>query len=309
MTSNTSRKKLTGLFSDEYEHPLDKKYLNILENIPGLPALSKKFIEWRYETVMRIQNTGSYLQITDKNMPDIYNCLKEATEILDIGEVPDLFVDWGHSVNAYTSGVQKPFIVINSGCIDLLDKKELMFILGHELGHIKSGHVLYHLMADMFPAIIEQAGQLTLGIAGIAGTGMQVALNEWYRMAEFTADRAGFLTCQDREAGMRTLIKLAGLPYKYRNANFEQSFIKQARDFEELDDETLSKTVKLLSTLGQSHPWTVMRGSEYLKWNDSGEYDEILNRNRTIVYCSKCGTGNSSSDKFCSNCGSNMSGN
>ena len=258
---------------------------------------------------MRVQNAGSYLQITEENMPEIYHCLREASEMLDIGEVPDFFVDWGHSVNAYTSGVEKPFINIISGCIDLLDRKELMFVLGHELGHIKSGHILYHIMADFFPTIVDNLSQITFGIAGIAGTGIQAALYEWYRIAEFTADRAGFLACQDREAGMRTLIKLAGLPLKYKNANFEKSFMKQARAFEELDEETITKSVKLLTTFDQSHPWTVMRGSEYLKWHDSGEYDAIMNRNRQKLYCSKCGNENISTDRFCSNCGFNIQGN
>ena len=297
------KKVLTGLHSDEYEHPLDKEYLDIVENIPGLPLLSKKFIEWLPETIFRVQNTGSYLKITPKSMPEIYRCLEEATKILDLDETPDFFVKWEHSINAYTSGVEKPFIVLNSGCIDLLERNELMFILGHELGHIKSGHVLYHQMADVFPALVEQAGQLTLGIAG---TGIQLALNNWYRMAEFTADRAGFLVCQDKEVGMKTLIKLSGLPASFDNKNLEKCFYEQAKEFEALDQETLSRTVKLLSTLNQSHPWTVMRGSEYLKWSESGKYDEILNIDRKFIFCSNCGQRNYLIDKFCSNCGTSI---
>lgn len=303
---NEKKKILTGLHSDEYEHPLDKEYLDIVENIPGLPLLSKKFIEWLPETIFRVQNTGSYLKITPKSMPEIYQCLEEATKILDLDEIPDFFVKWEHSINAYTSGVEKPFIVLNSGCIDLLERNELMFILGHELGHIKSGHVLYHQMADVFPALVEQAGQLTLGIAGIAGTGIQLALNNWYRMAEFTADRAGFLVCQDKEVGMKTLIKLSGLPASFDNKNLEKCFYEQAKEFEALDQETLSRTVKLLSTLNQSHPWTVMRGSEYLKWSESGKYDQILNIDRKFIFCSNCGQRNYLIDKFCSNCGTSI---
>ena len=52
-----------------------------------------------------------------------------------------------------------------------------------------------------------------------------------------------------------------------------------------------------------------MRGSEYLKWHDSGEYDAIINKNRQKLYCSKCGNENISTDRFCSNCGFNIQGN
>lgn len=302
----TNKIILKGLNSTEYEHPLDKKYLDILEKVPGLPLLTKKIFEWSYEKVLRIQSSGSYLRVTEDNMPDIYYCLKEAAEILDINKTPDLYINWGYSVNAFTSGVEDPFVVMNSGCIDLLEKNELMFIFGHELGHIKSGHVLYHTMSDIFPALVEQAGQLTLGIAGIAGTGIQIALNNWYRMSEFTADRAGFLVCQDQEAGMKTLIKLAGVPTAYDNSNFQDSFIKQAKEFEDLDDETLNRIVKLLTTVERSHPWTVMRGSEYIKWNEKGEYTKLITKNRSNKICSKCKKENFFLNKFCQDCGQKL---
>tara|TARA_Y100001978_G_C23657885_1_gene417015 strand:+ start:107 stop:1021 length:915 start_codon:yes stop_codon:yes gene_type:complete len=303
---NENKIVLKGLSSSEYEHPLDKKYLDILEQVPGLPLLSKKIFEWSFEKVLRIQSSGSYLRITEDNMPNEYHCLKEAAEILDINKIPDLYINWDYSVNAFTSGVEDPFIVMNSGCIDLLEKNELMFILGHELGHIKSGHVLYHTMSDIFPALVEQAGQLTLGIAGIAGTGIQIALNNWYRMSEFTADRAGFLVCQDQEAGMKTLIKLAGIPNAYNDANFQDSFMKQAKEFEDLDDETLNRIVKLLTTLERSHPWTVMRGSEYIKWNENGEYNKLLSKNRNNKICSNCKKENLFFSKFCRECGQKL---
>src|SRR5207244_7003998 len=40
--------------------------------------------------------------------------------------------------------MDKPFIVINSGTLKLLDDDELRNVLGHELGHVMSGHALYH---------------------------------------------------------------------------------------------------------------------------------------------------------------------
>ena len=47
-------------------------------------------------------------------------------------------------VNAGAFGVERPFIVINSGTLKLLDDEEMRTLLGHELGHIMSGHALYH---------------------------------------------------------------------------------------------------------------------------------------------------------------------
>ena len=43
-------------------------------------------------------------------------------------------------------GTNNPFIVLNSGLVDLLDAEELRAVIGHELGHILSGHSVYRTM-------------------------------------------------------------------------------------------------------------------------------------------------------------------
>ena len=45
--------------------------------------------------------------------------------------------------NALTIGMNKPFIVVSSGLVDLLDDEEMRFVLAHELGHAMSGHAVY----------------------------------------------------------------------------------------------------------------------------------------------------------------------
>ena len=50
-----SKIKLKGLNPKEYEHHLDKAALDRLEKIPGLPALTKKLVEWSFEKLFRIQ--------------------------------------------------------------------------------------------------------------------------------------------------------------------------------------------------------------------------------------------------------------
>ena len=314
ITTNEKPIKLIGLKSSEYEHPLDRESLDKLQGIPALPSLTKKLLEISYEKAIRIQYTGSNLRVTDKNLPKVYEILAKACEILDISKVPELFIQWDHSVNAFTTGVENPFIVINSGCIDLLEDQELLFILGHELGHIKSGHVLYRTLAKLFPELVEQFSQITLGIGGIAGTAVQASLMNWYRMSEFTADRAGLLTCQDKKTCIKSMVKLAGLPSTYRYEDFEESFIQQAKEFINFDNDSLDQAVKFFSTLTTSHPWTVMRAAEFLNWIETGEYETILKKDRnetssaqyTGRYCLKCGEKISKTDSFCGLCGAKL---
>ena len=43
-------------------------------------------------------------------------------------------------------GRDRPFVVITTGLVNLNDEEELRFVVGHELGHILSGHAVYRTM-------------------------------------------------------------------------------------------------------------------------------------------------------------------
>lgn len=274
-----NKKILCGLDPKTYEHPFDKKALDILEGTPGLEYLTKKFFEYGVEHMMKVRYTGSNIKVTSRNFPELYNTFSEVCEILYLQEKPDLYVGWQYEINAMTSGVTKPILVLFSGCIDLLEKEELMYVIGHEIGHIKSNHVLYHQMAAVLPMLGQLIGSATLGIGGLVSKGIEIALLNWQRMSEFTADRAGLLACQNIDAASRAMIKLAGLPQKYFSSNIVKEFIEQAREFEGYDLNKMDKIAKIFSTMWQNHPWTVMRASEFFKWTDTGEYNRILNNN------------------------------
>jgi Zn-dependent protease with chaperone function len=274
----------------------------------------RKFNELGLDRFLRIQYTGSNLRVNGDNFPDIHDKLCEACEILDLPKKPDLYIQADGSINAFTAGVERPLIVLNSGCIDLLSADELFFVLAHELGHIKSGHVLYHQMALFLPVIGEMVGSATLGIAGLFSTGIQLALLNWQRMSEFTADRAGLLACQDTDSAIRAMIKLAGLPHKFYESINTEDFIAQARDFSAFDTSRLDWLAKALSIMGQSHPWTVMRANEFLKWIESGGYDEVLKMPIGMLaelpnFCSNCGRLLKGVELFCPGCGLQFSHN
>lgn len=266
-----TRQTLTGLDHSQYEHPFDKMALQKLESIP----LLTKFFTWMttntIEKIYTVQYTGSNLKVTNSNYPKIYRYLQEACRVLDLKNVPDLYIDWHYSINACTIGAEHPIIIINSGLIDLCDDDEIMFIIGHEVGHIKSNHMLYHMMVQVVNIFIDSLPGGTL----IAG-GLQYALYYWYRMSEFSADRAGLLCCQDIEAMIRAFIKMAGLPVKEFNNIHPDTFLQQARDFKMLDYDGMNKMVKFLSIADDSHPWTVMRSAELLRWIDCGEYNRYF---------------------------------
>ena len=297
------KKILENLNSLEFQHPFDIKAINMLKDKKALQVLIEQFNKHGIERILRIQYTGSNLRLNETVIPDAYCLLLESCKILDIDIIPELYVVWDYSMNAFTAGVDKTIIVLNSGCLDLLPKEELAFILGHEAGHIKCKHVLYSEMATVFPMLVQIIGNVTLGIGGLLATGIEVALLNWMRMAEFSADRAGLLACQDINIAIKALSKMAGMPKKYFDSVDNSEFIKQAKDFKDYDYDTLDKVAKTLSIMFQTHPWTVMRAAELIKWVDSGEYERVLNRSSIGSFCKGCGIPRQGAGQFCVNCG------
>lgn len=300
-----SRKKLHQLVSDEYEHEFDRKALDALEGTPGLETLVRNFYQHGIERLVRIQYTGSNIKVNKKNYPEIYEVLEEACNILNLTDIPDLYISWSYQINGLTTGVEKPIIVLSSGAVDLLSREELLFVIGHEVGHIKSQHVLYHEMARIFPIIGEIIGSATLGIGTVISKVVELSLHNWARMSEFTADRAGLLTCQDFEVAARALIKIAGMPQKYFDRINVPEFIEQAQAFESYDFNTLDKVVKIMSIMWQDHPWTVMRAAELWKWVGSGAYSEIVDSHGQVMQS----VGQASIRMFCRDCGCKLKGN
>ncbi|MBQ9312135.1 MAG: M48 family metallopeptidase [Bacteroidales bacterium] len=274
-----NKKILTGLRHEEYEHPFDQKALATLEKTPGLGALGRFISKHMIERLYTIQSTGNGLKVTKDNYPKIYEYLEYASKILDLGFIPDLYITWGYNINACTVGAERPIVILNSGLIDLCDDDEIMFIVGHECGHIKSNHMLYHMMASVINYVIDAIPGGSLVAAPV-----QYALYYWDRMSEFTADRAGLLTCQNKDATVRAFMKMSGLPIKEYNNMDYRTFLQQAEEFKNLDDSTMNKLAKFVSISNASHPFSVMRAAELLNWiNNENVYSEKVGNSAGIV--------------------------
>ncbi len=310
---NKERKKLILLNPREYEHPFDRQALNALEGTPGLEKLVRKIFKHGYERAIRLQYTGSYLKITPDNFPDIYKLLEEACDIIELKNVPELYMEWSYAVNGMAIGSENPIIILTSGAIDLLTPEELLYLIGHECGHIKSGHMLYHTMALVIPFLGDIIGTATLGIGSLVSTGLELALLYWSRMSEFTADRAGLLACQDKDAVISALMKMSGVPKNFYDKMNTEDFIKQAEAFKGFDHDSTDKAFKYIMIMDQTHPWTVMRASEILKWIKAEEYQRIIDKHTgdiesLEISCLKCGSKLKGTDTFCGHCGEKISG-
>jgi len=212
--------------------------------------------------------------VTPKMFGRLHRSLTWACKILDVAE-PEMYVTVDPVPNAWTYGHTKPFVTVTSGLIDMMTDEELFFVIGHEIGHIKAGHVLYGTMARNIAAIVALIGQATLGIGSWFMQGFVVALYEWYRNAELTADRAALLCVQDLEPARATFMKLAGGTTRLAAEMDRDEFLRQVREYEDVDRSTLDKAYKVLLTLYRTHPFAMQRAKELSVWFESG-YAELM---------------------------------
>ncbi|MEM9540392.1 MAG: M48 family metallopeptidase [Cyanobacteria bacterium P01_E01_bin.42] len=275
VVSQQEKKVLAGLTADAYEHPFDRKALESLQKMPGMALFFKKINEYGIDRQLRLQHAGSYFRVTSRSFPDFYELFTQACQILEILPIPDVYLFRGLR-DSYTIGVEKPILCFGMNVLESFDSEELLYIIGHELAHIKSQHLLYHQTATILPTLGTLLNRTTMGISGLATSGIQLGLYNWVMMATLTADRAGLLTCQNIRAAITSLMQFSGVSKRYITPVLVEDFVEQAREFEESfgNFNAFSKMFSFMND--EMYPWAVMRTSELLKWYKSGEYEALL---------------------------------
>ena len=281
MAETTKKKKqlktFPGLDALSFQHPHDAAATDALRAVPGLDVVIVKVLEYGLEKLYYLENIADNVRVTTRMLPRLHKYLGWGCKILDLDE-PELYVTLDPVPNAYTFGHKKPFIVLTSALVDLLGDEELLFVIGHELGHIKAGHVLYTILARNIATIIAAIGQATLGIGALLGQGLVVALHDWYRKAELTADRAGLLCVQDLDPCVNVFMKLAGGGGRLWAEMDRHEFLHQIDAYEEEDRSTLGRAYKTWITAWRTHPFPILRAKELRDWFDEGYADLITPR-------------------------------
>jgi Zn-dependent protease with chaperone function len=265
------RVTLTGISSRAWEHPADRGALTALRELRGFDDLVKAFFGMWNERGFRLSFLAGAIRVDHRQYPRVHRLYAEAAATLDVAELPELFVNQDPMINGQAIGMDKPFIVITTGAVERLDDEELRILLGHELGHVRSGHAVYKTIMVILTRWAANVSWLPIG--AIALRAIIAAMFEWWRKAELSADRAGLLAGQDPAAALRLMMKLAG------GGDLSQidtaAFLEQAAEYEGGGD-LRDSLHKIGMTAWSSHPVPVARAAELRAWIDSGAYTTIL---------------------------------
>jgi Zn-dependent protease with chaperone function len=253
-----------------YEHPADRAATSALHAVPLLDTVIKRLIDMGHEKRLRQVVMGNAVKIGPEQVPDIWRQYVQATTILDLATVPDLYAYNGSDTNAMTLGANRPIIVAKSSLLSSYTEEEVQTVLAHEVGHVLSEHYYYTTALVLLRQFLDGSLPKSL-LLGLPARAMYLALLEWARAAELSADRAAALVRADPLDPCRLMMRLAGgaLP----GMNFE-AFLKQATAYQ-AEDDLFSRHARFWAELKLSHPFAVRRVKELIEWVQAGDYDRI----------------------------------
>ena len=300
-----------------FVYPGDEEALENLKAIPGARQLFRWLIENALEDYLQLENKYYRSLVTERNYPSLHERIRHCCSVLDCPP-PETYLGYSPFYNAMTYGVNRTFLVINSAMVEQYTDDELDFVIGHELGHIKAGHVLYKTIAWFIVANLQYL-QLIVPFPLPMGLLLQpllLAMFEWSRRAEFTADRAGLLTVQDAGVAMEALARFSGRLNVKEGEHSIDEMIRQVDDIEKYDN-PIAKVLLFMNSMQATHPYPVLRVAKLRDWIEEGGYRRIIageyirdedgeHEMGPRVRCEVCGVRVNAKSGFCPLCSATL---
>ena len=202
----------------------------------------------------------------------LHRSLGWGCKILGVDE-PELYVEMNPVPNAFTYGHTDPSSCSPRAWSTCSTTRSASSSSPTSSATSRPGHVLYTVLARNIAAVVNLIGQATLGLGALLGQGLVIALYDWYRKAELTADRAGLLCVQDIDPCIRSFMKMAGGASRLYAEMDQAEFVRQIRAYEDADRSGLNRAYKLMLTAFRTHPFPILRAKELDLWHGTGYRD------------------------------------
>lgn len=170
------KKRISNLNIEEFGHPLDLEILTPLKEFQATAKAKELFVKlWPQVRQETIALCGSHFHVTQGACSDLYALTQGVFNTLSIeGNLPAFYVEEGYHINSYTLKDKENFyIVLTTGAIDRLSSEEITFLVGHEFGHLISGHVEFQLLLAFLP----ESARYILRLTELGNKGIRVAVN------------------------------------------------------------------------------------------------------------------------------------
>ena len=198
------------------------------------------FVRWFFWKLVLWRVLGDGIEVGPMQYAQVYRGIKEAADRLGLITIPRAIVIQGHGnfhLMVEKRLARRGLIVITSNVMDALAKREssreLMMLVGTQLGHIKAGHYRFW--------ILKHALAKYLGFMYLA----------WWRRCQYTADKVGLLLTGDLAAAENAMYIMTVGAGIAPGTNADQILEQRAR--------LMESTWASLTLLFSSTPFTVDR--------------------------------------------------
>lgn len=310
---NGGLQRFPGISAEAYRHPHDRAATAALRAVPGFELAASKFSRYSVERFLYVMACAETVRVTPRQCGRLHAMLRDSCATLDVSPEPAFFLSQTPIPNAYALGREMPSIVLHTGLVELLTDEEIHAVIAHEVGHVHCGHTVYRLMLLIVSELAKRYGGRVPGIGAWVSISLEIALLEWSRMAEFSADRAAILCVHDPEIIFSAMFKLTGGSPRVFEMMDREEYLKQAEEYDNPKAPPLDKLYKTLLAAPLTHPIPVLRAREALRYGESVEYRSILSgeyRRRQSIdahaetfVCARCGERVDAAFSFCASCG------
>lgn len=115
------RVSFPGISSRAYEHPVDRGALATLRTVPGFAQVLKALFGFFTERGLRLSALASTIRVSAEQYPELDRLRNECAATLDLPTVPTVYVMRDPTPNAFTIGLEEPFIVLTTGLVEMAD--------------------------------------------------------------------------------------------------------------------------------------------------------------------------------------------
>jgi len=254
----------------DFEHPSMQKMNQALRGSMVLrktaESLSRKIGKPWYES------TFNSIPATEKQYPRVLELGLLAARRLGAKRVPSFFVELDQVYQSATYGMETDaFVNVGANLTRFLNDEELLFIMGHEIGHLISQHALW-MTVSMFLVGPQRSNLLSEGVLGILSNplkviegGVESAVSGWMRVADMTADRAALLAVGSFDAAKRAVFLLHLRSRRELGEMDIDTWMRQA----ESQDQTMVRYSQMVTS---ATPYLGSRLVELKKFSETPQY-------------------------------------
>ena len=267
------------ILPSEYEHPSMQPMNQTLRRSVVLNRLaegiSQKIGKPWYESCFNSVET------TEKQYGRVHEVAMIAAQRMGFIQAPSVYIEADRGYQSNTYGSEKDaFVNIGTFLPKLLTDRELLFVMGHEFGHLKAHHALW-MTVSMFLVGQTRGNLMSEGILSyvsnplkIIESGVESMIMNWMRVADLTADRAALLIGGDFSVAIRTLF----LMYFKSRKELDEVNIDEWTKQQEAQASGMTKFSQLMTS---STPYLGLRLRALQEFYESPRYAALRSRIET----------------------------